>query len=65
MLSWIFRNRQRLSAIYGMAQATALPGARMQQKDPPPITAGPLGRPGHLNRRGGLIEVRPMPKRVG
>ena len=64
MLSWIFRHRQRLAAIYGMVQAPALPGARMQQKDSALVASGALKRPGHLTRRGRNVELRPMPPRV-
>lgn len=68
MLSWIFRHRQRLGVIYGMAPIPALPGARLQAAP----TGGPMAiaegedpvRPGALRRRGRVIELRPMPRRV-
>ena len=63
MLSWIFRHRLRLSAIYGMVQAPALPQARKWAKE---LTGNDkaLQRPGHLIRRGKHVELRPMPPRV-
>jgi len=64
MLSWIFRHRQRLSAIYGMAKVPALPGSRMRQAEPAPERSGFPGQPGHMTRRGRHVELRPMPPRV-
>ncbi len=64
MLSWIFRHRQRLIAIYGMAPAPVLPGSRSwapEQKPAP--TRGPQ-RPGQLARSGRNLELWPMPPRV-
>jgi hypothetical protein len=41
MLSWIFRHRQRLTAIYGMVQVPALPGSRQWEKQAPPAGGSP------------------------
>lgn len=64
MLSWIFRHRLRLTAIYGMVQAPALPGVRKRAQEPQQGDAKALQRPGHLIRRGKHVELRPMPPRV-
>ena len=63
MLSWIFRHRQRLAAIYGMVQAPKLPGS-LQHSRPLALPPGTPNRPGHLPRRGRQVELRPMPPRV-
>lgn len=64
MLSWIFRHRARLAAIYGMAQAPALPGARLAETKTEQPRWSSVDKPGHLVRRGARVELRPMPPRV-
>lgn len=64
MLSWIFRHRQRLAAIYGMVQAPALPGVRFSTERQPKAPLSVVDRPGNLVRRGRHLELRPMPPRV-
>lgn len=64
MLSWIFRHRLRLTAIYGMVQAPALPEARERAQGTRAGDPKALQRPGHLIRRGKHVELRPMPRGV-
>ena len=64
MLSWIFRHRLRLTAIYGMVQAPALPGSRKWEEQQGPAAGRSVQRPGHTVRRGKTVEMRPMPPRV-
>lgn len=65
MLSWVFRNRQRLATIYGMVQAPVLPGARLAAPPRATLPEGGPRRPGHLMRRGkSVVELVPMPPRV-
>jgi hypothetical protein len=62
MLSWIFRNRQRLARIYGAAPPPALPGARFAARR---AAAAGRARPGELYRVARHVLVRPMPPRSG
>jgi hypothetical protein len=65
MLSWIFRNRLRLSKIYGRSPAPLLAGARFarasaEERNGEPEIAGP----GRLWSTRRFVWVRPMPRRA-
>jgi len=69
MLSWVFRHRARLQAIYGRVEGPQLAGERFRSRTVPGAAIQPAGPdpapPGELRvRPGGQIEVRPMPRRV-
>jgi len=65
MLSWIFRHRARLAAIYGAVPAPQLAGERFLAPDSPPspIRRARNLRPGEWRGRGARLEIRPMARR--
>jgi hypothetical protein len=68
MLSWIFRHRRRLRAIYGVVDAPPLPGSRFASAPPPPPSPGSgprrRARPGEVRVLALHVVVRPMPPRM-